>query len=607
MKIIQKMWFFFIVPVTIHAGLSFEQQFQKANDLFCHGQYDAAISSYEQAIAINPQCHQAYFNLGLVYAQKNNHEQAIKNYTHAFNLCNTYIKALVQTGNSYQALTLYEKAIAVYKQGLNIDPNSHDCLIGLARALHNTSLFEESISYFKDALQLRNNDANIMLELANTLNMANHTKEALDLYYKIDTIMPHNSAVLYNTAYTLKKLNAIDQALPLYEKVLALDPNHIEAHFGLGLAYLATGNFERGWPEYEWRWKRDTQGGARVLSRPLWDGSSLDNKTILLHAEQGLGDTLQFIRYAQVLKNRYAVTILFASQDPLIQLMKCCPYIDRVTSLHDQVPSYDVHAPLLSLPYIMKTRLDTVPDNVPYLYADQKLVQSWKEKMNKNTFNIGICWQGNSNYSTHFLRTAVAAKSIKLHQFIPLLTMPNITVYNLQKTTGEEQVQDIQQYDSFISFDSSFDQLNGRFMDTAAVIKNLDLMITVDTSIAHLAGGLGVTTWVLLPEPADWRWMIGRTDTPWYPTMKLFRQPRSGDWSSVLETIINNLENLLEKRNKQSLDQAINEIKRTIHMLEKNKQFDQELAQASTQLFSLIQQKKILIHMEQKSINEASQ
>lgn len=562
MKNIKKILLLALGAMQLNAAPTFQEHFKKASDLLHSGAHDQAIEHYRHAIALNKDCHQAYFNIGLVYTQQKKYEQAIEVYMHAFGLCPTYIKALIQAGNAYQELKNYDRAITLYKQGLCIDKNSFDCLVGLARALHNTSKFEDSITNFRAALHLKPYDMHIMLELANTLNMAQHTQESLELYHIMLASMPNNPSILYNIAYTLKKLNRIDEALPFYEKVLKLDPNNTEAHFSMALAYLGSGDFEQGLAEYEWRWKRDQQSDYRALSRPMWDGASLDNKTILLHAEQGLGDTLQFIRYAQELKNKYSLTIIVASQDPLIPLMKLCPYLDRVVSLYDKIPHHDVQAPLLSMPYLMKTRLDSIPHTVPYLHADQTLVESWKNKLNTSTllrqgferqaFKIGICWQGNSNYSTHFLRTAVAAKSVQLQQFMPLLTMENIIIYNLQKTTGEEQSELAKACPSFVTFDKDFDVSHGRFMDTAAVIKNLDLMITIDTSMAHLAAGLGIPTWVLLPEPADWRWLNALPEfqekTPWYPHVRLFRQPTCGDWETVIQKIVNELRTLLDRR-----------------------------------------------------------
>jgi tetratricopeptide (TPR) repeat protein len=590
-----------ITPIIYTVSLygSFHEHFQKGNDLFCNGQLESAIINYKEAIKLNPDCQQAYFNLGLIYSQQKNHQDALLYYLKACDLCKTYTKALVQAGNSYRELKEYDNAITFYKKGLLIDQNSFDCFVGLARTQQNMGRFEESIFNFKAALAIKPHDTHTMLEFANTLNMANHTHHALEVYHKILQILPNNTSTLYNIAYTLKKLNRIEEALPYYDKVLSLEPDHSEAHFGLGLAFLAQGNFERGWQEYEWRWKREGQGGPRMLSKPLWDGASLNNKTILLHAEQGLGDTLQFIRYAQEIKKRYDVKIIFASQDALIPLMKLCPYLDQIVSLRDQVPYHDTQAPLLSLPYIMKTRIESIPCSIPYLYADQNLVQLWKEKLDKNNFKVGICWQGNSNYNTHFLRTTVAAKSIKLQQFTPLFSLENVTVYNLQKNTGESQTQDIKHYPSFISFDKTFDDTHGRFMDTAAVIKNLDLMITIDTSMAHLAAGLGIPTWVLLPEPADWRWMIDKTDTPWYPNMRLFRQSTAGNWEPVIQYIIDTLIKTIndnpKRTNTQTINNAIRAIQSKINTLEKEKKFNDELFQLSKKLTFLVEERRHLL------------
>lgn len=591
MQIIKNIVVLILAFNTLHA-ITFEEQFQKGNDAFLNNQHDTALTAYKEAIALNNNCQQAYFNTGLVYAHQNNHQRALEAYLKAIEICPTYLKAYVQAGNSYQTLNLFDKAIEMFQKGLALDQNSFDCIVGLARALNNASKFEDSITAFERTLKHKPDDTGIMLELANTLNLANHTEQALALYHRILQSIPENPSILYNIAYTLKKLNRIDEALPIYQKVLALEPSNAEAHFSLGLAYLTMGDFERGWQEYEWRWKRDNHGGPRVLSKPLWNGSSLDNKTLFLHAEQGLGDTFQFIRYAKELKDRYTVHIILACQDPAIQIMKLCPYIDQVVSLFEKVPMHDVQAPLLSIPYLMKTRLDSVPHTIPYLCADQTLVKHWHAQLDHTKFNVGICWQGNANYSTHFLRTAVAAKSMNAAQFMPLCSLENVMVYNLQKVTGEDQSSSLN-VASFISFDKDFDATHGRFMDTAALIKNLDLVITIDTSIAHLAAGLGTPTWILLPEPADWRWMINRNDTPWYPNVRLFRQPSSGDWQSVMHVIVNELKKMVAL---SAADQSIKATKNKIHALELQKTFGPELAQLSWQLRAELAQRRVIVH-----------
>jgi hypothetical protein len=211
--------------------------------------------------------------------------------------------------------------------------------------------------------------------------------------------------------------------------------------------------------------------------------------------------------------------------------------------MHDAPEHFDFHAPLVSLPYILHTTEETIPTKIPYLFPDSAFELYWRHQLAQDKkLKVGICWQGNKGYRTAFLRAAVAAKSVSIQTFAPLAELPGISLYNLQKINGEEQLQELDDTFALHIFEGNFDELHGRFMDTAAVIKNLDLVITIDTSIAHLAAGLGTKTWVLIPEPPDWRWMIDRTDTPWYPNMRLFRQHAQGDWDTVIQDIIKALQ-----------------------------------------------------------------
>ena len=291
----------------------------------------------------------------------------------------------------------------------------------------------------------------------------------------------------------------------------------------------------------------------------------LDGKTIFLHAEQGLGDTFQFIRYARIAKEKGG-TVIAGVQKPLVKLLSLCPYIDKVVSLDEKPPAFDLHAPLMSLPYILKTTIDSVPTDIPYLYADSELVEYWKKKQLSSDKNIkvGICWQGNNKYSTPMLRATVAFKSIDINKLNPLGAVPGVSIYSLQKTTGTDQLKTLAPEFMIHTFDDDFDESNGRFMDTAAVIKNLDLVITVDTSIGHLAAALGKPTWVILPNPPDWRWMLERDDTPWYPTMRLFRQPTPGDWESVIEVVA------------QELKKYVNQIKQANQAKQENHEIQDE-------------------------------
>jgi len=521
----------------------FQAYVSYANQLFRNYQDDEAIEYYNKAIDANPYCQQAFFNRGLVFANRGDLVSAQKSYQMAIDLTPNYLKAHLMLGETLKKQNKPLEAITQYRKVLAVDPNHFDANFYLARTLADNHNFTASIEHFKRALNTRPDDMQCKLNFGNTLNMANQTEKALAMYKSMKGCN-HDTAILYNIAYTLKKLGRLDEAFVYYKKVLAINPDHTEAHFGLGLAYLIAGNFREGWKEYEWRQQQEHH-----FKQPRWDGSDAHGKKIFLHAEQGLGDTFQFIRFAKVAKERGA-TVIVASQKPLVKLLSLCDYIDQVVPLFESAPPFDAHASLVSLPLILDITEDTIPTDIPYLQADENLVDVWREKLSADTnFKIGICWQGNENYSTTFLRNAVAAKSIQLIKFAPISLIPGVSLYCLQKTTGEDQLNNLPNYFVLHQFGPDFDNSSGRFMDTAAVMKNLDLIITIDTSIAHLAGALGMAVWVLLPEPADWRWMLYPTKSPWYPTMKLFRQPKSDNWEPVIQTITQKVFALVEARN----------------------------------------------------------
>jgi tetratricopeptide (TPR) repeat protein len=517
---------------------SFEALSKHASGLFSAEQYEEAIAFYKQALALNPTCAQIFFNLGqaLYYAKK--YPEALYAYKKTIQYKNDHYRAYIQMGKVMIDVKQPHDAIEPLKQGLKLEPNNPDARLLLARVYNDKHSFDQAINVVSEGLALEPGHINLTFELGNIYNMVNRLDESLAIYQDLDRQLPNNPSIIYNIAFTYKKFGYLDKALPYYNKVLELNPDHSEALFSRGLAYLVLGDFEKGWHGYEWRYNRPSQGSLRTYPEPRWDGSDLQGKTIFVHAEQGLGDTFQFIRYAKLIKEKNG-NLIVGVQKPLVTLMKRCKHIDQVVSLDDTPPSFDVHSPMLSLPYVLKTLLDTVPCEIPYLYADEKLVADWKQKLSTDkNFKIGICWQGNDNYATPMLRATVAQKSVHPKEFAPICQVPGVSVYSLQKTTGTDQLKDLPNGMRIITFDGDFDQSNGRFMDTAAVIKNLDLIITVDTSISHLASGLGTPTWIMLPNPADWRWMMDRTDSPWYPNItRLFKQPTPGDWKSMIAEV----------------------------------------------------------------------
>jgi tetratricopeptide (TPR) repeat protein len=521
---------------------SFESLSKHANGLFTVQQYDEAIAFYKQALALNPTCAELFFNLGQALYFSKKYPEALYAYKKTVQYKQDHLLAYVQIGKLMVDVNQPNDAVATLKYALTLQPRHSETRLLLAHIYNDKHLFNQALDIVNEGLTLEPNDVNLLFELGNIYNLINKLDESLAIYEELNKRLPNNTSILYNIAFTFKKMGDLVKALPYYDKTLEIDPNHAEAIFSRGLAYLVIGDFEKGWQGYEWRYNRPTQGALRNYVEPRWDGSDLQGKTILIHAEQGLGDTFQFIRYAKMIKEKNG-TVIVAVQKPLVTLMKLCKHIDQVICVDDTPPHFDVQASLLSLPHILKSRIDTIPTEIPYLYADEKLVATWQKKLaaDKN-FKIGVCWQGNDNYATPLLRTTVAQKSVHPKELEPLCRIPGVSIYSLQKVSGTEQLKEIPSTMNIISFDGDFDQSNGRFMDTAAVIKNLDLIITVDTSICHLSSGLGVPTWIMLPNPADWRWMIDRDDSPWYPQVtKLYKQPTPGDWQSMIRDIATDL------------------------------------------------------------------
>jgi hypothetical protein len=317
-----------------------------------------------------------------------------------------------------------------------------------------------------------------------------------------------------------------------YEQALRIEPDYVPARWNRALASLLLGNFEQGWVEYEWRWKRKQQP-QRSFRQALWDGRELSGRTILLHAEQGLGDTLQFIRYAPLVKERGG-RVIVECQPSLLELLGSCRGIDVLEAQGSALPEFDVQAPLLSLPRILGTSLATIPANVPYVVADAELVGRCRQELEAVPgFRIGIAWQGSTMHKRDRQR------SLPLGRFEPLARLPGVRLLSLQVGAGADQLRDLGDRFPIADLGGRFDPWSLR--DAAAVISVLDLVISVDSAMAHLAGALGVPIWLLLPFASDWRWLLEREDSPWYPTMRLFRQSEPGDWDGVFDRVTNAL------------------------------------------------------------------
>ncbi len=357
-------------------------------------------------------------------------------------------------------------------------------------------------------------------------------EEALAHFQAAAAIAPEFASAELNLGFCLAAKGQFAQALEHYRRALAIDPSFAEAHFNSALALLAQGRFAEGWTEYEWRWRRSDVPRKPEFDRPEWDGSPLEGRTILLYTEQGYGDSIQFVRYASVLASRGARVVVLA-QPALRDLLQTVPGVARVAALGEPLPAFDCHFPLLSLPLALTTTLASVPQLVPYLAADPRATEKWRAELAGvdrawgRAIKVGLAWASEP-------RNQIAPmKSVNFDQLAALRSVAGVRFYSLQLGQAARQA-------SEPTAPIEVTDLSGRiasFADTAAIIANLDLVISIDTAVAHLAGAMGKPTWTLLQHTPDWRWHpIGETSL-WYPTMRLYRQASAGDWQSVMARV----------------------------------------------------------------------
>jgi Flp pilus assembly protein TadD len=395
---------------------------------------------------------------------------------------------------------------------------------------------EDAAASFGTALQLAPDLAEAHSGLGNVFKDLGRLDEAISRYRRALQAKPDFPDAYSNLGNVLELLGRHAESASAYEAALRLQPDHAEAHWNHSLLLLLLGEFERGWAEYEWRWQ--TKGFTRRdYRRPRWRGERAPGRTILLHAEQGLGDTIQFVRYASTVK-AYVGKVVFECQRPLVRLLSGCPGIDVLIAEGDEPPSFDLYAPLLSVPGILGTNLAGIPSGIGYVIPEAGRVAHWRRRLaGLDGYRVGIGWQGNPKYAKDRYR------SIPLAHFAPLAQVPGVRVVSLQKGGGEEQLEALRSRLPILDFSAELDEASGPFVDTVAILKSLDLVVTSDSALAHLAGAVGVPVWVALPSAPDWRWLLGRDDSPWYPTMRLFRQKTLGDWAGVFEDIVQALRN----------------------------------------------------------------
>jgi tetratricopeptide (TPR) repeat protein len=492
------------------------------------GRPDEALESYERALAANPDYAEAHFNRGVVFGELQRWDEAIDCYDRAIALRSDYAEAhhnrgvaLAELARPTEALESYERAIAARPAYAAAYNNRGAALAALGR-------LDEALVSYDRAIQLKPEYASAYDNRGVALMELDRPAEALQSHDRALALKPDFAEAHYNRGNALRELHLHRDAIASYERALALKPDHASAHWNLADCLLLTGEFPRGWDEYEWRWKlEDRRDGKRDFKEPLWlGGQPLAGKTILLHSELGLGDTLLFCRYATKVA-ALGAKIILEVQPSLLPLLIGLEGVALTLPRGAPLPAFDYHCPLMSLPLAFKTDLSSIPSNVPYLGSDTERVAVWIERLGAyDRPRVGLVWSGS-------VKLRHDRRSMPLAQMVPLLS-PWAQWVSLQREVPEVDA-------ALLASRTDLRHLGdalGDFAETAAALTLMDLVITVDTSVANLAGAMGKPVWILLPfNPHDWRWMLERRDSPWYPTARLFRQPSPGDWASVIERV----------------------------------------------------------------------
>jgi tetratricopeptide (TPR) repeat protein len=501
--------------------------------------FDEALVSYDRALALRPNLVEALYNRGFALMQLRRFEEALKSYDRALALRPDFAEAFSSRGMIFHELKRFEEALASYDRALALRPDLLDTLYNRGNTLAQLKRFDEALASYDRALALRPDFAEAFANRGMIFYELKRFDEGLASYDRALALRPDLVDVLYNSGVTLLELKRFDEALASYHRALALRPDYADAHFNEAFCWLVTGDFDRGWEKYEWRWETENRlHTRRGFTQPLWLGQEeIAGKTILLHAEQGFGDTIQFCRYVPLVAARGARVVLEV-QKSLQELMGTLAGAAHIISKGDPLPDFDMQCPLASLPLAFGTRLETIPSAIPYLHASPQALNNWEGRLGpRDRPRIGLVWSGSST------NTRDHNRSIGFNSFLQLLDI-NATFVSLQKDVRAADAAVLNDRSNLLHFG---DELRS-FSDTAALVSNLDLVITVDTSVAHLAGALAKPVWVLLPFIADWRWLLDRDDSPWYPTARLFRQDDTRAWDNVIAGVHGGLHDLVQSR-----------------------------------------------------------
>jgi len=482
-------------------NLDISQLIQQGLLLHQQGNLNGARSFYEQVLKIQPRHFDALQLLGTIAGQMKDYQQSLELLTKALTINPSHPITHYNHGQALQELNRFEDALVSYDRAIALKPDYAEAYSNRGSILHELKQFKEALVSLQQAI----------------------------------TINPRLSALTYyNLGLTLQELKHFEDAIANYQQAIVIKPDYAQAHWNLSLVQLLKGNFKDGWLGYEWRWKNEETNkiaGIRAFSQPLWLGEEpLVGKTILLYAEQGLGDTIQFCRYVPMVSALGAKVILEVPS-PLVGLLHDLESVSQIIPYGDKLPEFDYQCPLLSLPLAFKTNLNNIPSYPHYITSNKNKVAQWQTQLaNKSKPRIGLVWSGSVTHKNDRNR------SLKLVELLPYLS-PKYEYISLQKEVRDMDKKFLTEDDLIQDFSDKLQD----FTDTAALCELMDILITIDSSVAHLAAAMGKSTWLLLPYVPDWRWLLDRDDSPWYPSIKIYRQATRGDWDGVFERIKNDL------------------------------------------------------------------